>query len=85
MAREYTFTGRFEITTNCPDVDKIAVILNETARQFADIMDFRSEADGSKSKGYMWIANELEIIIPVNDTQNNLYDLEESEADVEDD
>lgn len=79
MAREYIYHGSFKIVTNCPDVEKIARALNETARQFADIVEYNKFG-----AGYMWISNDVELVIPINETQEHLYDVEEIELDIED-
>lgn len=73
MANEYYFIGSFKIVTDCPDVDVVARVLNETAKQFGDIMSFNSDGE---QRGYMWIYNDLEIEIPIND---RIGDEEESE------
>lgn len=78
MAREYDFYGRFKVKTTCPDLEKVARALNETARQFGDILQFSYD-----EQGYMWIYSDVELEIPVNEPVEE-YEEEESEVDHED-
>lgn len=82
MRRRYHFTGTFEVETDCPDVDRIARVLNETAKQFGDILEFNSEQEkiNPAFRGYMWIHNDMDITIPINETAD---DEEESEIEAE--
>jgi hypothetical protein len=86
MARVYDFHGRFKIKTTCSDLEKISKALNETARQFADILDFNLRAEGLENppRGYMWIYSDVELDIPVNEPIED-YEEEEEEAEVDDD
>lgn len=80
MARIYEYYGQFEVHTDCADVEKVARALNETAKQFADILKFNSSVAGApQNKGAMFISNEVEMNIPVNDDTAD----DEEEADVE--
>lgn len=83
MAREFDFHGRFKIKTTCSDLDKVAKALNETARQFGDILDFTYRAEGNDDppRGYMWIYSDIELDIPVNEPEE---EYEEDEAEVDD-
>jgi hypothetical protein len=85
MAREYHFFGRFKVTTDCPDLDKISKALNENARSFYDTLRFKSEAEGDDppARGYMWIYSDVEVEIPVNEPVEE--ELEEEESEVEGD
>lgn len=80
MARIYRYYGQFEVHTDCPDLEKIAKAMNETARTFADTLKFNSQAErGPEYRGFMYISNDFEMEIPVNET----VDDNEEEAEVE--
>jgi hypothetical protein len=74
MAREYTFNGNFQITTTCTDLEKIAQALNETAKQFGDILHYNWQEDG-----YMFMISNLDVELPVTERIEG----EEEEAEIE--
>jgi hypothetical protein len=73
MAREYTFNGSFQITTTCADLNKITQALNETARQFGDILQYNWQ-----EKGYMFIVADVDVELPVTELVED-----EEEAEIE--
>lgn len=76
MAREYKITGNFQVVTTCADLDKLAQALNETARQFGDILNFNWD-----ERGYMFIVSEMDLEIPVNEFIDGDEELEEAELE----
>ena len=76
MARQYKITGNFQVVTTCADLDKLAQALNETARQFGDILHFNWE-----ESGYMFIVSDMDLEIPINEFIDGEEELEEAEID----
>lgn len=65
MAKPYLVFGTYKIVTECSDLEQITHALNETARQFGDIMEFSYQ-----KRGYMKIENEIDLEIPINETED---------------
>ena len=84
MAREYKITGSFQVVTTCADLDKLAQALNETARQFGDILSFNWE-----ERGYMFIVSDMDLELPsdsfIDGDEELEHEEEESEVDESDD
>lgn len=80
MAREFAFRGRFEVTTSCADLDKIAQALNETARQFQDILKFNWDEEGQ-----MWFISDMDLQIPTSGYIDDYEEEPEEAAEIDDD
>lgn len=76
MAREFKFIGNFEVATSCADLDKIAQALNETARQFQDILRFNWD-----EQGQMWFHTDLDLEIPTSGYVESVEELDEAELE----